>query len=70
MSFNDWILRQFKVKGKFVCLALFSKREDEPFLQPRQVAGALTLNGGECLAELVIREPLQFTVGHASKANH
>lgn len=45
-------------------------KEDKPLLEPRQVAGTFTFYGGERLAELVIRKPLQFPLRHESKADH
>ena len=45
-------------------------KEDKPLLKPRQVAGTFTFYGGERLAELVIRKPLQFPLRHESKADH
>jgi len=44
--------------------------EGKPLLEPRQVAGTFTFDGGERLSELVIRKPFQFAVRHEPKANH
>lgn len=46
------------------------KYKCKPLLQPRQVAGTFTFQGGKRMAKLMIWKPLQFTVRQESEAHH